>query len=902
MDTLGLMNACLAGFFAFAGVHYSIQWWLSRSERILLLFAVQCALYTAFCCTMVMQLQAPTLPQVQSAVDRVITVGVLAHGLVLQFYVYVGGRRDRVFRALVWGVLALLVAYHQWVPLRGTVVELQTVQLPGLGTTLVPIRTSPSAWLPLLYLAVLTIQAYGLFVARVIWERDRSGALLVAVGAAAMLGGSAIAFLVDFANLRAPYAGAAPHALFVICMALFLAREYAARRAQAALSKRQFETVLEHAPIGMAVLAADGRLLSVNRALCRMLGTTAEALSSRRLQELTHGEDGEADEAEVQRLLAGETQTYTGEKRFLRQDGAPASALLAVSVMPDDEGRPPRFIAQMQDVTELRGHRQRELRAMAQLETISTLLIPEGEVEMLYERILDAAITSMGSDGGTFQVFHPERGPSGELQLLTYRGLDPKSMAYWEWVPPSASSSCGMALRTRERSIIADTETHEFDEIESRALFRELGSRAMQSTPLISRSGTLLGMLSTHWRQPHQPSQQDLRLLDVLARQAADLIDRTRTAQALRERNAELAEQDRRKDLFLATLGHELRNPLAVLDLSAQLLRNGEDREKVQAMLEQYTQQLTTIVSDLLDVSRITRGKLELHKEPVDLAALVDAVLDVWRVAIREKQQKLTTYLPERMIVEVDPVRFEQVLANLLSNAMKYTPPQGAIHVQLSEEADDLVLSVSDSGQGLRAEDLRAIFEPFIQINPETGGLGIGLSVAKGLVELHGGMLSVESSGVGAGSTFLVRLPRGSARDLPIERPAQLLRLPPDLRVLVVDDIAEYARGQVSLLRALGCQPTACQSGREALRCVADLRPHVVLLDLGLPEMSGYEVAERLRQEAAVDNLWIIAVSGYGDRGVEARAKAAGFDRLLTKPVRASVLHELLRARAAEGL
>ena len=357
MDTLITVNAGLAGFFAFAAIHYAVHWWLSRHERVLLVFSVQCAVYAVLCLAIISFFRATTIPDAQATLDRVITIGVILHVVLLQFYADLGGRRDRAFRALVTGALVFLAVLNQWAPLRGTVLELRTMPLPWGGTGLLPIRTPPGASLAVLYLLVLAIQGYGFFVARAIWKRDRAGAILVAIGAAAILAGVALAILVDFAKVRAPYPGALPHAIFVLCVAFFLSREYSARGARVAATERQFEAAFEHGPIGKALLAPDGRFLRVNRALCRVLGWTAEELGARRLRDVTHPDDHGSDEVEFRRLR--DVPAYTVEKRLLRKDGEPVWMLLAVSVVPDDHGRPLRVVAQMHDVTELRAHRER---------------------------------------------------------------------------------------------------------------------------------------------------------------------------------------------------------------------------------------------------------------------------------------------------------------------------------------------------------------------------------------------------------------------------------------------------------------------------------------------------------------------------------------------------------------
>jgi signal transduction histidine kinase/CheY-like chemotaxis protein len=244
VGTLITLNAFIAGFFAFAAVHYAVHWWLSRHERVFLVFSVQCALYTVFSLAIISFFRARTIPDAQATLDRFVTIGVLGHPLILQLYADLGGRRDRAFRALVTGALVFLAVLNLWAPLRGTVVELRTMVLPGGGTGLLPIRTPPGVSLILLYVLVLAIKGYGFFVGRAIWRRDRAGAILVAIGTAAALGGTALAIVIDFANVRAPYAGALTHPIFVVCVALFLAREYSARGARLRAHRERLEELV----------------------------------------------------------------------------------------------------------------------------------------------------------------------------------------------------------------------------------------------------------------------------------------------------------------------------------------------------------------------------------------------------------------------------------------------------------------------------------------------------------------------------------------------------------------------------------------------------------------------------------------------------------------------------------
>jgi PAS domain S-box-containing protein len=351
------VNAVLAGFFACAAIHYAVHWWLSRNERVFLVFSVQCALYSVFCVAISAFFRATTIPDAQAALDRFVTLGVLIHILLLHLYADLGNRRDRVFRGLVTAVLGFLAVLNLWVPVRGTVLALRPMPLPWGGTGLLAIRTPPGVFLAVQYLFVLAIQIYGFFVARAIWKRDRTGAVLLAVGAAAILIGFALGVLVDFAKVRAPYAGALPHAINVLCVAFFLSREYAARGARAVATERQFEAAFEHSPIGKALVATDGRFLRVNRSFCRILGSSAEEIGARRLYDIFPDDD--EIETESGRLLTGEVQAHTVERRLVRKEGDPVWARLVMSVVPDDHGHPAKMVAHVQDVTELRTHREK---------------------------------------------------------------------------------------------------------------------------------------------------------------------------------------------------------------------------------------------------------------------------------------------------------------------------------------------------------------------------------------------------------------------------------------------------------------------------------------------------------------------------------------------------------------
>jgi PAS domain S-box-containing protein len=357
-----------------------------------------------------------------------------------------------------------------------------------------------------------------------------------------------------------------------------------------------------------------------------------------------------------------------------------------------------------------------------------------------------------------------------------------------------------------------------------------------------------------------------------------------------------------RKDEFIAMLSHELRNPLAPLRTALHLLRSGAsgaDPAPVHAVMERQLDHLVRLVDDLLEVSRISRGALELRKEPVDIASVARNALETSAPAIRAGEHRLTVSMPgEPLWVEADPVRLAQVLANLLNNAAHYTPRGGAIALEAAREGAVAVVRVCDNGAGIPSERLPAIFEMFTRgegaqaLAPK--GLGIGLALARGLVQMHGGTIDAQSDGPGRGSAFTVRLPL-------IEPPAQSDRAAPTpvalagRRILVIDDNLDAAQTLAQVLQILGAEVRVADSGTAGLDAYRAYRPEVVLLDIGMPGMDGYEVARRIRaDEPAGSRASLVALTGWGQDEQRQKAREAGFDHHLVKPAEIAALQALL--------
>jgi len=391
---------------------------------------------------------------------------------------------------------------------------------------------------------------------------------------------------------------------------------------------------------------------------------------------------------------------------------------------------------------------------------------------------------------------------------------------------------------------------------------------------------------------------------------ARDVTARKEAEDALRTSEERLRESDRRKDEFLAILAHELRNPLAPLRNALAILdQSGDDAaviRRVRPMMERQLGVLVRLVDDLLDVSRITRDRLELRREPVEVGAVIAQAVETIRPLVdAARHQLVVATTPETLVVDADPVRLAQVIANLLNNACKFTPPGGQIWLRAERQGDELALAVKDTGAGIAPEMACRVFDLFTQLDHSlertSGGLGIGLTLVKRLVELHGGTVAVHSDGPGKGSEFRVRLPLVAepGRAAPAAQPVPELGPRPAVRrILVVDDNRDAAESLAVLLQLRGNETRIASDGAEALDAVGSFRPDLVLLDIGLPSLNGYEVARRIRSLPFGQAMLLVAVTGWGQPDDRRRSEAAGFDVHVVKPLDPGALDALLAERA----
>jgi signal transduction histidine kinase/CheY-like chemotaxis protein len=505
----------------------------------------------------------------------------------------------------------------------------------------------------------------------------------------------------------------------------------------------------------------------------------------------------------------------------------------------------------------------------------------------------------------------------GTLRRVAFEHVDgEKARRGWELsrrFPVSLEDAHGVAhvYRTQEPQLVP-----RLDEVDLMGklrdpqqleMVRELEVRSLVAVPIRTQNRVLGVLTWASGPSGRNYDAADLSLAEEMGIRAALAIDNARhymqEAQARQEADRAFAaarQADQRKDEFLAMLGHELRNPLAPIHTAVELLkmRGRDDREL--PIIERQVRHLARLVDDLMDVSRVTRGKIALEREPLDLRQVMSRAVEMASPLYEQKGQHLQLLLPETPVpVEGDAIRLAQVTANLLTNAAKYTPAGGHVALKLGCEAGQAVIVVSDDGMGISPALLPTIFDLFVQgprsVDRAQGGLGIGLTLVKSLVELHGGTVEARSGGSGMGSDFVVRLPLGS--DLPAHAPSPP---PPPVearrkRVLIVDDNADALELLSTILGDVGYTVHCAVDAVEALRAIDDFQPHVALLDIGLPVMDGYELAARLRERTEPPRL--VAITGYGQTSDRTRSDRAGFVAHLTKPVDLDLLIAAIEGR-----
>jgi PAS domain S-box-containing protein len=653
--------------------------------------------------------------------------------------------------------------------------------------------------------------------------------------------------------------------------------------------------------VGQAAIATDaaGTILYWNRFAESLYGWSSEEAIGRNIVDLVVPASGAEAAADVFVCLQG-GQRWSGEFVVQRRDGTTFTAFLSDTPILDANGMLKVVIGISSDISE----QKRVEQALRFLADASATLATVVDWHSTLQNVASLAVPYFADWCAVDMVEANDC-----LRRLAVAHVDPVKVKLAHELesryPPDLNAPRGayhvmrtgqseMAEEIPDALLIAGARDEEHLRI-----LRELGLKSYMCVPIRTREKVLGVMSFVSAESGRRYTSSDLAFAEELARRAAVSLENAQLY-------AELREADRLKDEFLAMLAHELRNPLAPIRNSLHIMKQpGTDREIVQEMLdmaERQVQHMARLLDDLMDVSRISRGKIELRREIVDLKHVVSRTIEAVRPLVEERRHELTVSLPPAPVrVKGDLTRLEQVVTNLLHNSAKYTDAGGHITLKVSRNGSEAVLSVQDDGIGIAPEMLPRIFDLFVQaerrVDRSQGGIGIGLTLVRRLVELHGGAIEARSAGLGQGSEFVVRLPvndepapGGDASHFAAGANGNL----PRRRILVVDDNQDAANSLAVLLRLAGHEVRSAYDGATALALAADFRPALVLLDIGMPEMDGYTVARRLRENAELGPLVLVALTGWGQHEDRRRSKQAGFDHHLVKPVDPAMLVRLL--------
>ena len=681
-------------------------------------------------------------------------------------------------------------------------------------------------------------------------------------------------------------------------------------------NEERLRAMFNQAAVGITVVDLDGRFHDMNQKLSDILGYTAEELRQRTVSGLTHPDDLPATHAALSQLLAGEIPDFALEKRYVRSDGSVVWSLSTVTLLRNAAGDPRQFIGVVEDITA----RKRAEDALRDESRILELLNETGrtlastlELHALIQAVTDAATELSGAEFGAF--FYQTTDEKGDALLLHTLSGAPCE-AFEKVGDPQASALFGPTLRGEPPIRSAP---------HSSLLNGSLPVRSYLAVPVRSRSGEIIGGLFLGHVQPAIFTERTERLIVGVAAQAGIAVDNARlyeAAQNAAEERKTLLESERAargvaermsdvKDEFLATLSHELRTPLNAILGWSQVLRSGvrnpADLVKGLETIERNARSQTRLIEDLLDMSRITSGKLRLDVQPLQPVSFIEAAVETVKPAADAKGIRLETFLnPSAGPISGDPSRLQQVIWNLLSNAIKFTPKDGKVQILLERVNSYIEINVSDTGVGIRPEFIPHLFERFRQGDASTtrryGGLGLGLSIVKSLVELHGGTIAVKSPGEGRGTTVTVKLPlaivhRTGAGKAGIDAtpPVAATFIPAELagiKVLVVDDQRDARELMKRVLEDCAAEVLSAGTADEALRLIELEKPDVLISDIGMPDSDGFELLRRVRALGAdrggkVPAIALTALARSEDR---TRALRAGFLVHVAKPVDPSEL------------
>src|SRR5262245_13908588 len=667
-------------------------------------------------------------------------------------------------------------------------------------------------------------------------------------------------------------------------------------------SHTRLEVIVEAVPALIGYVDVEERYRFNNLAYQDWFGRPVEEFLGRTVREVLGDAAYAAVAPHVRSALAGHLVTFESELDYV--DGKPR--YVRATYVPDvgEDGHVRGFVAHVNDITDLKhaeAEREQLRRHADELVRVSRRLSESLDIDEVAERIAESILPLFQAQSSVVRLLLPD----GSLACMAIAGKWLENFKPGYLLPPGVGLVGRAVIEKRPlwtRDILDEPSvvlTPEF-----RRGLAGAGHHAVLAVPLQVK-GEVIGAVSTAHAEIRTFSQADIDLLQAFADQAAlamrnvQLFAREQTARA----EAEAA--NRAKDQFLALLAHELRNPLAPIVTATTLLRRPDAPaavvEQSAGIVARQAGNLARLLDDLLDVSRITRGRIELRPETVSIADVVTRALETTRPLVDERGQIVSVQLlATPMFVEADPTRLEQIIVNVLNNASKYTPPAGHIIVLASREGDEAVLRIRDTGVGIPAEMLPRIFELFVQgdqsLAHTSGGLGIGLTLVHRLVQLHHGRLEARSEGPGRGSEFTIGLPLSRTATAPAPVVAAAARCSA-AAVLLIEDNADARRSLRTLLEQDGHHVEDAADGPSGLDRAEATQPDIVLIDIGLPRMDGYEVARRIRARRGAVPI-LVAITGYGRADDRRRSLEAGFDAHLTKPVTPEQLTDVLATEA----
>ena len=665
-------------------------------------------------------------------------------------------------------------------------------------------------------------------------------------------------------------------------------------RAELQESESRFRQLAENvADVFYVIDTASGALMYINPAYERVWGRSCQSLyeAPRSFLDAVHPDDRGRIAARLERQQRGEATS--DEYRITRPDGSIRWIWDRAFPVRDASGLVLRTAGIAEDIT-ARKQTELDLRFLADASrTLATLV----SYETTLQNVAQLAVPNFAD----WCVVHIA-GEDGQLKELAVAHVNPAKVEFakefGQRYPVDMTQPTGIpaVYRSGQPELVGeipeDLLRQAARDDEHWRMIQELGPKSFLCVPLSLRDKSFGTMTFLTAESGRRYTSADLAIAEDLAYRAAIAVENARLY-------AELRDEHRRKDEFLAMLAHELRNPLAPIRSGLEVLSlSGIVHESIPLMRLQL-EHMVRLVDDLLDVSRIMRGRIQLRKEPVQLGSLLSRAVETVRPLMDASRHTLTVDVPQEPIwIDADPVRLSQVVANLLTNAAKYTDAGGRVQLSARRDNGSAVISVVDNGIGISPELLPRVFELFTQadtsVDRSQGGLGIGLTLVRHLVDLHGGSVSARSDGVGKGSQFTVRVPAIDSPQVkqPVASPEPAIH---KRRILIVDDNVPAARMLQLIFEQLGKHDVRlAHDGPTALTVAAEHRPELVLLDIGLPRMNGYEVAKRLREAPELDGLLLVAVTGYGADTDRRRSTEAGFDEHLVKPPELSALQALL--------